>query len=244
MNPSLISSKRFLVSDDDYQYLEGQINETEYLIEFQLADLENLPEFATSYDLAGLPNKGPAVDVGTFRMLNLITDGIVSMVIVLVSILLTAIAIISLRFTILSSMEDDVKEIGVMKAIGYAHQDIRNIYLIKYVSIAVVGCLAGYIGSLLLSDHFLANVQLYMGVSENSASPVFHSPGCFPPDPGRCYRILHDRGQQTQKDHRCLCPAQWHNSTGKNKEVPFLPAPVQPDEYQPLPRASRTSPRG
>jgi putative ABC transport system permease protein len=168
MNPSLISSKRFLVSDDDYQYLEGQINETEYLIEFQLADLENLPGFATSYDLAGLPNKGPAVDVGTFRMLNLITDGIVSVVIVLVSILLTAIAIISLRFTILSSMEDDVKEIGVMKAIGYAHQDIRNIYLIKYVSIAVVGCLAGYIGSLLLSDRFLANVQLYMGVSEKS----------------------------------------------------------------------------
>ena len=168
MNPSLISSKRFLISDADFKKLEESINETEYLIEFQLADLENLPEFATNYDMAGLPNKGPAVDIGTFRILNLITDGIVSMVIILVSILLTAIAIISLRFTILSAIEDDVKEIGVMKAIGYAHKDIRNIYLIKYVSIAVLGCLAGYIGSLLLSDLFLANLQLYMGASQNN----------------------------------------------------------------------------
>ena len=168
MNPSLCSSKRFLISDADYALLETQINDTEYLIEFQLADTEYLSQFATDYDLAGLPNKGPSVDIGTFRMINLITEGLVTMIIVLVSILLTAIAIISLRFTILSAIEDDVKEIGAMKAIGYAHKDIRNIYLVKYISIAVLGCLTGYAGSLLLSDLFLANMQLYMGMVEKS----------------------------------------------------------------------------
>ena len=168
MNPSLCSSKRFLISDADYKLLESQINDIEYLIEFKLTNTENLSQFATDYDLANLPNKGPGVDIGTFRMINLITVGLVTMVIVLVSALLTAIAIISLRFTILSSIEDDVREIGVMKSIGYAHKDIRNIYLVKYVSIAVVGCLAGYTASLLLSDLFLANLQLYMGTVDRS----------------------------------------------------------------------------
>jgi len=170
MNPSMCSSKRFLISDTDYALLEAQTNDTEYLIEFQLADTEHLNEFETAYISAGLPNKGPSVDLGTFRMIYLITEGIVTMVIVLVSILLTAIAIISLRFTILSSIEDDVKEIGVMKAIGYAHKDIRNIYLGKYVSIAILGCLAGYAASLLFSDFFLANLQLYMGTIEKSTA--------------------------------------------------------------------------
>lgn len=169
MNPSMCSSKRFLISNSDYAQLEEQTSDVEYLIEFQLADTENLAQFATDYDMASLPNKGPSVDLSTFRMINLITEGLVIMIIVLVSILLTTIAIISLRFTILSSIEDDVKEIGVMKAIGFAHKNIRNIYLVKYVSIAVFGCLAGYVSSLLLSDLFLDNLQLYMGTIKKSA---------------------------------------------------------------------------
>ena len=210
MNASLCSSKRFLISDADYSQLEAQTSDVEYLIEFQLAETENLAEFATQYDLAGLPNKGPGVDIGTFRMLNLITEGLVTMVIVLVSILLTAIAIISLRFTILSSIEDDIKEIGVMKAIGYAHKDVRNIYLVKYVFIAVLGCLAGYAGSLLLSDLFLANMQLYMGVSEKSALLYIISLTAslliLAIVTASCMVVV----QQAQKDPRCLCPAQWH----------------------------------
>jgi putative ABC transport system permease protein len=169
MNPSLVSSKRFLISDEDYQRLESLVDEYEYLIEFQLENFDRIAEFTNAYQNSGLPNKGPAVDVSIFRMMNLITDGIISLIVMAISLLLTAIALISLRFSILSGLEDDVREIGVMKAIGFAQKDIRNIYLSKYLLLSLLGCGLGYILSLLLSEVLSANMRLYMGAVETSA---------------------------------------------------------------------------
>ena len=166
MNPSIASSKRFLISDADYSLLETHITEAEYLIEFYLSDMEGLGDFAHDYDAAGLAHKGPAVDYNIFRLMNLLTEGAVSLIIVVISILLTTIAIISLRFTILSGLEEDVKPIGVMKAIGVAYKDIRNIYISKYILLTVLGCLAGYGAALVLSGVLLSNMNLYMGAQD------------------------------------------------------------------------------
>ncbi len=120
MQPLLSSSKRFLVSQNDFSALR-QSGSVEYLIEFRLHDLENLGAFETAYTAAGLEANGPTLTYPLFRLFNGLSDGLMIAVILLVSALVIAIAFLCIRFTLLAKIEDDYREIGVMKEIGRAH---------------------------------------------------------------------------------------------------------------------------
>lgn len=165
MNPSIISSKRFVVHAADYEALKARTGEIETLIEFRLHDPKKLNEFAAAYQSAGLPSKGPAVDISLFKMLNALTDGVVAAVILLVSFLLILISVLCLRFTILTSLQEDMKQIGVMKAIGLPPRDIRIVYLSKYIVLAVAACICGYLLSLWTGEYFASNITLYIGAA-------------------------------------------------------------------------------
>ena len=168
MQPLLSSSKRFLVSQNDYAALRP-LGGVEYLIEFRLHDLESLGAFEAAYTAAGIEANGPTLTYGLFRMFNGLADGLMIAVILLVSALVIAIAFLCIRFTLLAKIEDDYREIGVMKAIGLRVADIKKIYLTKYVAIAAAGSLLGYALSFVLQDTLLANIRLYMGESDNAA---------------------------------------------------------------------------
>jgi putative ABC transport system permease protein len=168
MQPLLSSSKRFLVSQNDFAALH-QFGTVEYLIEFRLHDMDHLGEFEATYTAAGLESNGPTLTYPLFRMFNGLSDGLMIAVILLVSALVIAIAFLCIRFTLLAKIEDDYREIGVMKAIGLRVSDIKKIYLTKYVTMAAVGSLLGYGLSFVFQDALLANIRLYMGESENGS---------------------------------------------------------------------------
>jgi putative ABC transport system permease protein len=163
MNPSIVHSKRFLVHEADYQTLGEHFHEVEYLIEFLLTDPGQINEFSNAYLASGLPDRGPAVDHTLFKTLNALTDGIVAGVVIVLSLLLMIIAILCLRFTILATIEEDYKEIGVMKAVGIANRDIRWIYLAKYVVMGALASILGYLASLYVNHALSANIMLYVG---------------------------------------------------------------------------------
>jgi len=168
MNPSIVSSKRFVVHEADFDKLKENLGETEYLIEFQLHDFGKISEFSNAYAASNLPKKGPAIDYSLLKVLNALTDGIVAAVIILVSILINIIALLCLGFTIHSTIEEDYREIGVMKAIGIQPHDIRKIYLAKYVVMAALASVMGYAASLFLNRLFTANIMLYIGTAPKS----------------------------------------------------------------------------
>ena len=163
MNPAIASSKRFLIHEQDYASLRETIAETEYLVEFLLVDDSQIGAFSSAYQASDLPQTGPAVDKGLFRIINSLSDGLVAGIVILMSLLLIVIAILSLRFTLLATIEEDTKEIGVMKAIGIARSDIKRVYLAKYVVMGAAAALLGYLTSLLLNQMLSANVLLYIG---------------------------------------------------------------------------------
>lgn len=168
MNPSVVSSKRFVINEADFEILKKNIGELEYLIEFQLIDSSKISEFSTAYQSTSLPKTGPAVDYNLFKTLNALTDGIVAALIILVSLLINIVALLCLGFTILSTIEEDYREIGVMKAIGIQQHDVKKIYLAKYVVMAALASVLGYLGSLFLSRLFTANIMLYIGAAPKS----------------------------------------------------------------------------
>lgn len=65
------------------------------------------------------------------------------------------IAMLCIRFTIITSMEEDYREIGVMKAIGIHNKDIQKLYITKYIVISAGGCICGYILSLFVTKSSL-----------------------------------------------------------------------------------------
>ncbi|MCB8928639.1 MAG: ABC transporter permease [Ardenticatenaceae bacterium] len=168
MNPAIASSKRFLIHKQEFASLREQIAETEYLVEFMLVDDTEMSAFSSAYQASDLPKTGPAVDQSLFKIMNSLSDGLVAGVVILMSLLLVVIAILSLRFTLLATIEEDTKEIGVMKAIGIARADIKRLYLAKYVVMGAAAALLGYLASLLLNQVLSANVLLYIGSASKS----------------------------------------------------------------------------
>ncbi|MFP4974002.1 ABC transporter permease [Paenibacillus sp. CN-4] len=200
MNPAIVSSKRFVVSDRDYEAMKSaRLGQSEFLIEFQLTDPSRLNEFQRSYESAGLPARGPSVDYGLFRMLNSLTDGLIAGVIIVVSGLLLLVALLCLRFTVIAKLEEEAAEIGMLKAIGLPSGDLRRLYLTKYAVIAWAASILGYTALLGAGSMFTANIGLYLGsVSPSRAGylyPALAAIAVFGITTGMCSRFLRRLGR-------------------------------------------------
>ncbi len=163
MNAALVSSKRFLVSEADLETLQA-FGQMEQLIEFRLNGEVSDADFEAAYFAAGLPANGPPLITYTqLRMINGITDGIMIGVLALIVLLVILVAFLCIRFTLLAKIEEDYREIGVLKAIGMRISGIKKLYLAKYGVLAGIACILGFLLSLFLQEPFMQNIRLYMG---------------------------------------------------------------------------------
>lgn len=166
MNASIISSKRILVSREDHDLLQHSASK-EYLIEFLSKDASKLEQ---SYQNSALPHNGTTITKGLLYLLNALMDGIIAAILVIIALLLMGICFLCLRFTILMTLEEDVKEIGIMKAMGISKKDIQQLYLGKYIFLTILGCFGGFLCSFLVQSLLFDNIQLYMGTTESNAA--------------------------------------------------------------------------
>lgn len=145
MASSLSSATRFLVAEEDFQDLAGAGGgDPEIIVEYRLTDTSLMSQFQTAYESDDtLPKNGQAVTYQMIRLINAFSDGLVAVALIFVSGLLMAIALLSLRFVIRGTLEDEVREIGVMKAIGIPNRAITGLYLSKYSVMTLLACLIG-----------------------------------------------------------------------------------------------------
>jgi putative ABC transport system permease protein len=92
-----------------------------------------------------------------------------------VSACIILLAFLILRFTILLSLQENFNEIGMMKAIGIGDSGIRRIYLIKYLSLSILG---GGLGLLLsfpigqkILDVYMINI---VNDTHNDGTVIYH----------------------------------------------------------------------
>lgn len=163
MNSSITSSKRFVINQNDYnEMLKMQAGELEYLIEFKLNEKGDSAVVQTAYNEAGLPANGPIMEGKIFTMFNAMSDLAVALVIIFISILLIVIATLCIRLTFLATFDEDIKEIGVMKAIGISKRDIKKVYLNKYRVISIAAGIIGYLLSFVAVNLLNGNMRLYI----------------------------------------------------------------------------------
>lgn len=150
MASSLSSSTRFVVSAEDWGTLSGGSGVTsEIIVEYRLQDTSQIPAFQRAYEAeADLPRNGQAVTITLIRLINVISDGLVAIALVFVSLVLMVIALLNLRFVIRGTLENEVRQIGTMRAIGLPAATISGLYLRRYRILTLLGCVLGGLGSL------------------------------------------------------------------------------------------------
>lgn len=164
MNSTMASSKRFLVSKDDYEKIQP-FGEEEYLIEYILVEKENSGSFATDYANSKMPTNGPAITKDLILMMNALSDGLMIFVLLVVSVLIFGVCVLCIQFTILTKLEKEKKEIGMLKAIGIRQKNIRRMYFQKYMLLSVVAATAGVVLALILQPLLMKRMQELYGPS-------------------------------------------------------------------------------
>ncbi|MGD7705627.1 FtsX-like permease family protein [Microlunatus sp. Y2014] len=168
MNYALAGSKRLLVADPTLAEIRGTVGDAgtvEHLIQFRLSDPAAASEVESRYREAGLEANGPTLTWSLFVLVNSMSDGITAAIAILVTVLLVAIALLCVRFTLLTTIEQDHREIGVLKAVGVRAAALRRLYSRRYLVMAVTGAAVGTVLSWGLTRLLVARVELYMGPS-------------------------------------------------------------------------------
>ncbi len=170
MNTAIASSKRLAVSQEDLEAVAAHTGTPEYLVEFWLAD-RGLPtgELARDYQDAGLPRSGPLVDSSTFRLFNMISEGMTAGVVILASVLLMVVGLLCLRLSFITAVREDYREIGILRAIGVPPSRISRVYLVKYAAVAALACLLGLLGGWALAPELSRSLTAYMGTTSGPA---------------------------------------------------------------------------
>lgn len=140
---SLAGVGRIVMSDHDF-------NEIESLFPVKVAFYHVMTDDSSTMirligeNVSGVKN---TIAKNTFTTCY-IFDVMIAVIMLIVSICLLLVAFMILRFTIIFTLEDDYKEIGVLKAVGIRNRPVRELYLSKYVALAVIGAVLGCIGSI------------------------------------------------------------------------------------------------
>lgn len=167
MNSMMASSKRFLVNEADYERLKP-LGSEEYLIEFRFRDESDAGAFSTAYKDADLPGNGPTITYPLIKLMNALSDGVMIIVILLVAIVVLYISVMCIRYIILTQLEKDRREIGMMKAVGLSGKDIRRLYMAKYLLLSVTGCIVGSALACVLAIPLGRNMRELYGEADNA----------------------------------------------------------------------------
>ncbi|MDQ1286488.1 MAG: putative transport system permease protein, partial [Actinomycetota bacterium] len=160
MAASANSATRVLVSKADFGRLRQAGGLPEIIVEYRLKDAGRANDFQGAYESdEALPKNGPAITGQQIQIINTFSDGLSAMALILVSLLLIAVALLTLRFVIMGTLEDEVQEIGAMKAIGIPDRAISGMYLSKYVVLSLVACVVGGVLAIFATNVLTQSLQ-------------------------------------------------------------------------------------
>ncbi|MBI4856267.1 MAG: FtsX-like permease family protein [Acetobacterium woodii] len=163
MNVALASSKRFLISPTDLEEISGHLGEWEYCFEFLLKDGTSTAVLEKDYMDAAMPSNGVAITGSLLTMLNALSYGLVAFIIIAISMLLIIIALLCLSYIIRATLAEEQVTIGEMKAMGFPGKSIEALYQIKYIILALMSGVIGYLAAIPFGDFFSASVIRYCG---------------------------------------------------------------------------------
>lgn len=166
LGSTMMGSSRLIVSDHAYAKISENFNPN-FFGKIYSIDSSDVKALRHDYNQEGF-NVLFACDHNVIAT-SYVMDMVIAGVLLIVSICLILISLVILRFTIVFTLQEEFREIGVMKAIGIQSSNIRGLYIIKYLAVSVVGSLLGFLLSIpfgkLFTDQISRNIILSNGVN-------------------------------------------------------------------------------
>lgn len=97
-----------------------------------------------------------------------IMDSLIAAIILVASVCLILVSMVILHFTITFTLNEELREIGVMKAIGIKNWEIRALYISKYVALTLVGTTVGLLLSFPIGSAMLESVKRKIVISNEN----------------------------------------------------------------------------
>jgi putative ABC transport system permease protein len=165
----LMGFKRFMVSNEDFDRMNQVAEDSQKRCILSINSKSGIlgSELETYLAKMDMNLQGGYVFSSDMVGQSYFINMIIASVLVIVSIFLIGIAFMILRFTIVFTIQEDYKEIGIMKAIGLKSKGIRHIYTVKYLAIAVLGGLIGLCIGLPLANTLLQDLAQYLVMSDS-----------------------------------------------------------------------------
>lgn len=167
----MMGFKRLFIGEEDfarYENQDGIVRTRIYSIVY--ADQEKFKQEWKEQNfsvISGIEGKGVI-------RLCYIMDMLIAGVLIVASICLILLAFLVLRFTIVFTLQEDYKEIGIMKAIGMRDMGIKGLYLIKYFALAVTGALIGLVFSVPFGRAILKRAVVNIVVEQTQQHFIIH----------------------------------------------------------------------
>ena len=167
---SMMGFKRLIISEEDFERFANQDNLTHTKI--YCFNYEDKKEFNADWQKQNF-NVISMIDKSLLSMC-FIFDMLIAGILIIVSICLILIAFMVLRFTIVFTLQEDFREIGIMKAIGLKDSGIKSVYLIKYFGISILAASVGVILSFPFGKLLLTHSVENLVVSEVAQNIFLH----------------------------------------------------------------------
>ncbi|MDR2736514.1 MAG: FtsX-like permease family protein [Gracilibacteraceae bacterium] len=134
-----IMISRILLGNRDYEALATEVSHVDIrMLSIITNDVDQLIMEKNQQNFVGIVEYSSSYLVGAYYLEN-----IVSNIMPIISVILIAISLSLFCFSTRSAIEDDYREIGVMKAIGVSSSCIQTLYYAKYLVISLVGSFLG-----------------------------------------------------------------------------------------------------
>lgn len=143
----MMGQKRIILHPADYQIQYDVTQDIDHAVVLSVNDGPNTKQLEYEMQKAGLPN-AILVDKETAELSFMGVSLGTSAMLLMSGIILLCMSFLIIRFTILFQIESSYAEIGIMKAIGFQHSQIKPLYLMKYMSISLIGVFIGFLISI------------------------------------------------------------------------------------------------
>ena len=157
LGSEMMNNPRMIISHADYEKImadeKAAKNDTAVIFYINGYDSKTLES-----DLSDAPNtifNKPLSLIRTSYFMN----SLVAALLLIVSVCLILVSFVVLRFTISFTINEEFREIGVMKALGLKNSSVRGLYLVKYLGISVIGAVVGFILSIPFGNALLKSVS-------------------------------------------------------------------------------------
>ncbi|MBQ8568730.1 MAG: ABC transporter permease [Oscillospiraceae bacterium] len=166
LGSDFMGNTRFLLNQADFdKFLEDEMINAHYRGEVIYMETDDISATVSAIsDIPGIAFSGAR---STLKMCY-VMDMIVAFVVLILSICLIVVSFVVLRFSIGFTISEEYREIGVMKAIGIKNHKIRELYILKYLIMSLVGGIIGLFASIPFGNMLLMSVSENMMLGNNA----------------------------------------------------------------------------